>query len=98
MSKDDSNVPGTGVDPQKVCVPRKRLKNAHRKAVKGGKRVSLKGFVRGLDDGELAEFGIGWFDNKKPSAQAEAKKAKRKRLAPLRVMKARPGEGGKKKK
>jgi hypothetical protein len=96
MSKDDGNKPGTGVDPNKVCVPVKRLKNAHRKARKAG-RVSLKEFIAGIEDDELQLFGEQWLANKKPSATAAGRKAHRSRIVSLRVSKA-PTEGKKKKK
>ena len=95
--KSDAPTPGAGVDPVKVCVPTKRLKNAHRKALKAGHRVSLKDFVRSIEDGELAEFGIAWLDNKKPSATAEARKAHRDRVSTLRAMKPPKEKKGKKK-
>jgi len=75
----------------------KRIKAYHRAEVKAGNEISLKEFARTVEEEQLAAMANSWFESKRSSSQAEARKAHRERVSTLRAMKPPKENKGKKK-
>lgn len=94
----ETNVPGAGVNPQRVVKPSKRLKALHR-AMETCQ--SFKSFVRQAsegDDEQLAEYAKVYTSNKSAVFTAEARKTRKAKVRAAQAATKRPkGEKGKSK-
>ena len=89
MTEAGNDVPGAGVDPQKVINGRKRLKKLHRAAEE---RVSFKTFVRAMaKNGD--EMAKAFLFHKSAAFTAEARKERKARVrAAQSATRKAPGE------
>jgi len=92
----DSDLPGTGVNPNKVINPTKRMKAAWRAS---GTKLSLKAWAHELHGSEDSHWKSAndWLYRKSAAYIAEARKARKSRVrAAQTIARANKPAGGKK--